>query len=99
MMLRQFNVCDRGLGMSPANRWFSVIGGVLMNLSLGALYGWSLYVPALQKDLNITRTEASDIFSLTIVFFAIFFLAWYYQKNAPTSGAFYLQRGCKLRGR
>ena len=45
-----------------------------MNLSLGALYGWSLYVPALQKELNITRTQASDIFSLTVVFFAVFFL-------------------------
>lgn len=60
--------------MSPANRWFSVIGGVLMNLSLGALYGWSLYTPALQEGLNISRSEASNIFSLTIVFFAVFFL-------------------------
>ena len=56
------------------NRWFCVLGGVLMNLSLGALYGWSLFVPALQQDLNLSREQASNIFSIAVVVFALCFL-------------------------
>ncbi|MBI2817711.1 MAG: OFA family MFS transporter [Acidobacteria bacterium] len=56
------------------NRWNCVIGGVLMNLALGALYGWSLFVPALQQDLHLTREQASNIFSIAIAVFALFFL-------------------------
>jgi MFS transporter, OFA family, oxalate/formate antiporter len=56
------------------NRWLAVLGGVLMNLSLGAFYGWSLYVPALEKTLSITRTQSSNIFSIAVVIFAITFL-------------------------
>ena len=56
------------------NRWYCVLGGVLMNLSLGALYGWSLFVPALEQDLNLNREQASNIFSIAIVVFALCFL-------------------------
>ncbi|MCH8268760.1 MAG: OFA family MFS transporter [Acidobacteria bacterium] len=56
------------------NRWYCVLGGVLMNLSLGALYGWSLFVPALQQDLNLSREQASNIFSIAVVVFALCFL-------------------------
>ncbi len=56
------------------NRWFCVLGGVLMNLGLGALYAWSLFVPALQQELNISREQASNIFSIAIAVFAVFFL-------------------------
>ena len=57
-----------------SNRWLAVLGGVLMNLSLGAFYGWSLYIPALEKSLNVTRTQSSNIFSIAVVVFAISFL-------------------------
>ncbi len=56
------------------NRWYCVLGGVLMNLSLGALYGWSLFVPALQQDLNLSREQASNIFSIAVAVFALCFL-------------------------
>src|SRR5262245_61661628 len=56
------------------DRWLCVVGGVLMNLALGALYGWSLFVPALQKTLNLSRTETSNIFSIAVACFAVFFL-------------------------
>ncbi len=56
------------------NRWMCVLGGVLMNLALGALYGWSLFVPALQQDLHLTREQASNIFSIAIAVFAVGFL-------------------------
>ncbi len=57
------------------NRWLSVVGGLLMNLSLGSLYGWSLFVPALQKELGLNREQASNIFSLAVAVFALCFLA------------------------
>ncbi len=57
------------------NRWLSVVGGLLMNLSLGSLYGWSLFVPALQAEMGLSREQASNIFSLAIAVFAICFLA------------------------
>ena len=57
------------------NRWFSVLGGLLMNLSLGSLYGWSLFVPALQAEMGLTREQASNIFSLAVAVFAVCFLA------------------------
>ena len=60
--------------MTLTNRWYCVFGGVLMNLSLGALYGWSLFVPALQRDLSLSREQASNIFSIAIAVFALFFL-------------------------
>ncbi len=50
------------------DRWYCVLGGVLMNLSLGALYGWSLFVPALEQDLNLSREQASNIFSNSFSF-------------------------------
>src|SRR3990170_103338 len=60
--------------MAPTNRWFCVLGGVLMNLCLGALYGWSLFVPTLQRDLSLSREQASNIFSIAIAVFALCFL-------------------------
>ena len=56
------------------NRWYCVLGGVLMNLSLGALYAWSLFVPALEQDLNLSREQASNIFSIAVAVFALCFL-------------------------
>jgi OFA family oxalate/formate antiporter-like MFS transporter len=46
-----------------------------MNLSLGSLYGWSLFVPALQAEMGLNREQASNIFSLAIAVFAVCFLA------------------------
>ncbi len=56
-------------------RWLSVVGGLLMNLSLGSLYGWSLFVPALQTEMGLTREQASNIFSLAVAVFALCFVA------------------------
>jgi OFA family oxalate/formate antiporter-like MFS transporter len=46
-----------------------------MNLSLGSLYGWSLFVPALQAEMGLSREQASNIFSLAVAVFALCFLA------------------------
>ena len=60
--------------MNNRNRWFTVLGGVLMNLALGALYGWSLFVPSLREDLKISATQASNIFSIAVAVFRVFLL-------------------------
>ena len=41
------------------NRWHPVVGGVLMNLALGSLYAWSVFVAPLEKEFGWTRAETS----------------------------------------
>ena len=60
--------------MTTTNRWLIVLGGVLMNLSLGAIYGWSLFVPALREALNITAQQTSLVFAIAVGVFALCFL-------------------------
>ena len=36
----------------PMNRWRVVAGGVLMNLALGSLYAWSVFVAPLEKEFG-----------------------------------------------
>ncbi|OFV96539.1 MAG: hypothetical protein A3F68_02715 [Acidobacteria bacterium RIFCSPLOWO2_12_FULL_54_10] len=60
--------------MTTTNRWLIVLGGVLMNLSLGAIYGWSLFVPALRSDLTLTAQQTSLVFAIAIGVFAVSFL-------------------------
>jgi hypothetical protein len=31
------------------NRWLPIAGGILMNLALGSLYAWSVFVLPLEK--------------------------------------------------
>jgi MFS transporter, OFA family, oxalate/formate antiporter len=50
------------------NRWTVAIAGVVMQLALGAIYAWSLFVKPLQaihKDWNLTQTTAT--FSIALV--------------------------------
>jgi OFA family oxalate/formate antiporter-like MFS transporter len=58
-----------------ANRWFPVIGGILMNLALGSLYAWSVFVAPLEKEFGWTRTDTSRVFTIAIVCFALSFVA------------------------
>ena len=59
------------------NRWHPVIGGVLMNLALGSLYAWSVFVAPLEKEFGWTRTQTSQTFTIAVVCFALTFMpAW-----------------------
>jgi MFS transporter, OFA family, oxalate/formate antiporter len=60
---------------SVPNRWRVVAGGLMMNLGLGSLYGWSLFVPSLQAEMGLSRQQASNIFSLALVSLSLCFLA------------------------
>ena len=56
------------------SRWWRVVGGLSMNLALGSLYAWSVFVAPLQKQFGWTRTEVSNVFSIAVFVFAITFV-------------------------
>jgi len=56
------------------NRWLSVVGGVSMNLALGSLYAWSVFVAPLEAEFGWTRTQTSWTFTIAIVTFALSFI-------------------------
>ena len=56
------------------NRWLPVLGGVLMNLALGSLYAWSVFVPPLEREFGWTRAETSWVYTIAIVCFALTFI-------------------------
>jgi OFA family oxalate/formate antiporter-like MFS transporter len=56
------------------NRWWRVIGGLLMNLALGTLYAWSVFVAPLEKEFGWKRADTSQVFTWAVVVFAISFI-------------------------
>ena len=56
------------------NRWRVVVGGVSMNLALGSLYAWSVFVLPLEKEFGWRRAETSWVFTIAIVTFASTFV-------------------------
>src|SRR5881409_2390844 len=56
------------------NRWRVVIGGMSMNLALGSLYAWSVFVLPLEKEFRWTRAQTSWVFTIAVVTFAATFI-------------------------
>lgn len=60
------------------NRWIIVVGGILIQLALGAIYAWSAFTTPLQglttlpSEFSFTKTETQAIFSVGLLVFAIF---------------------------
>ncbi len=61
------------------NRWVIVIGGILIQLALGAIYAWSAFTgplqgspPSVLSEFAFTKTETQAIFSVGLLVFAIF---------------------------
>ncbi len=52
-------------------RILALIAGVLLNLSFGSLYAWSVFITALEMDLDILRADVSIVFSLAVVSFTV----------------------------
>jgi OFA family oxalate/formate antiporter-like MFS transporter len=52
----------------PIDRWLLASAAVLLQLALGAVYAWSTFSKALQKDnaFHLTKAEAAVPFSVTI---------------------------------
>jgi OFA family oxalate/formate antiporter-like MFS transporter len=53
------------------NRWLVVVGAVLVQLCLGALYAWSVFTPYLvEAPFAFTKTQTQIIFSVSLASFA-----------------------------
>ncbi|BDQ36617.1 MFS transporter [Pseudodesulfovibrio nedwellii] len=52
------------------NRWLVVVGAILIQLSLGAIYAWSVFTPAL-KNVGWSKMQTQIIFAVGLAFFAI----------------------------
>jgi OFA family oxalate/formate antiporter-like MFS transporter len=61
-------------GEAHINRWWRVVGGLSMNLALGTLYAWSVFVAPLEKEFGWKRADTSLIISIAIFVFAISFV-------------------------
>lgn len=61
-----------------ANRWIIVIGAIMIQLALGAIYAWSAFTTPLQgatgspSEFAFSKTETQAIFSAGLATFAIF---------------------------
>ncbi len=56
------------------NRWWRVVGGLSMNLALGTLYAWSVFVTPLEKQFGWKRADTSAVFTIAVMVFALSFL-------------------------
>lgn len=56
------------------SRWWRVVGGLSMNLALGSLYAWSVFVAPLEKQFGWKRAQTSMVFTYAVVVFAITFI-------------------------
>jgi MFS transporter, OFA family, oxalate/formate antiporter len=62
------------IGSTGLNRWWRVIGGLLMNIALGSLYAWSVFVAPLEKEFGWKRADTSTVFTIAVVVFALTFI-------------------------
>src|SRR6476660_3304378 len=56
------------------SRWWRVVGGLSMNLALGTLYGWSVFVAPLEKQFGWKRADTSMVFTIAVMVFALTFV-------------------------
>ena len=62
------------IGSTGLNRWWRVVGGMSMNLALGTLYAWSVFVAPLEKEFHWKRADTSSVFTIAVVVFALTFI-------------------------
>jgi len=54
-----------------ANRWKVVVGAVLIQLCLGAIYAWSVFTPALKDEGGWSNASTQVVFSVGLATFAL----------------------------
>ncbi|MBN2342625.1 MAG: OFA family MFS transporter [Deltaproteobacteria bacterium] len=52
------------------NRWLAVVGAILIQLALGAIYAWSVFTPSL-KEAGWTNVQTQAVFSAGLAAFAV----------------------------
>jgi OFA family oxalate/formate antiporter-like MFS transporter len=60
---------------SGISRWWRVAGGLSMNMALGTLYGWSVFVAPLEERFGWKRADTSMVFTIAVIVFALSFVA------------------------
>jgi OFA family oxalate/formate antiporter-like MFS transporter len=59
---------------APTKRWTVVVGAVLIQLCLGAIYAWSVFTPTL-RDAGWSKVETQIVFSTGLASFALVMVA------------------------
>jgi len=67
-------VANANVASTHLNRWWHVVGGMSMNLALGSLYAWSVFVAPLEKEFGWKRSDTSSVFTWAVVVFALTFI-------------------------
>ncbi len=57
-------------GPKVMNRWLVVVGAILIQLCLGAIYAWSVFTPVLE-EAGWSKAQSQYVFSAGLAFFAI----------------------------
>ena len=60
--------------VTAMNRWLVVVGGVLIQVCLGAIYAWSVFTPSLSAA-GWTAAQTQFVFSAGLASFAIVMVA------------------------
>ncbi|MGA9646157.1 MAG: OFA family MFS transporter [Candidatus Korobacteraceae bacterium] len=74
MALATAGVDSVEIGSTGLNRWWRVVGGLSMNLALGSLYAWSVFIAPLEKEFKWHRADTSMVFTIAVVVFALTFI-------------------------
>ncbi len=54
------------------NRWIVVVGGILIQLCLGAIYAWSAFTKKLTEEpYAFSKTQTQIVFAISLVTFAV----------------------------
>lgn len=71
------------------NRWLVVAGALIIQVCLGAIYSWSVFVNPLKEVFSYTTTQTQIIFSLALATFALtmIFAGKLQDKRGPRSVA------------
>src|SRR5260370_39938020 len=56
------------------SRWWRGVGGLSMNLALGSLYAWSVFVAPLEEEFGWKRADTSSVFGWAVIVFALSFI-------------------------
>ena len=56
------------------NRWWRIAGGLSMNLALGAVYAWSIFVRPLEQEFGWKRADVSTVFTVLVFVFGLTFV-------------------------
>src|SRR5690349_11510965 len=57
------------------SRWWRVLGALSMNLALGTLYAWSVFVAPVEEQFGWKRADTSMVFTIAVTVFALSFVA------------------------